>query len=378
MLAGSDSENMKTSNFLKNLLVLALTSLVVGGCAGGSDSASTPTLTISDQAAFEPASGSSSLTLTVTLSAASSQAVTVNYATSNGTASSGTDYTLASGTLTFAAGETSKPIAVTMLSDTPYDERDETFTVTLSTPTGATLARSQATATIVDKVVNSDTGITTCANATVNTLTCPQAGFEQQDAESGLDNTNNNNSDGRAGFSFTKLDSNGTVLAASAPAWSCVRDEITGLVWEIKTDDGGLRDRDNTFGWYNPDNSVNGGNAGSIYGVGVCSGAISCNTSAYVTAVNAAGLCGASDWRMPTAEELLSLNDYGTTSAPGIDTAYFNDVVITNSLTFWASDTSASDATNAWVVDYAIGSAGNSSIGSKTSLPSLVRLVRKP
>ncbi len=371
---------MKRNDVSKFILVFAL--LLAGGCGGGGGQPATlpptPTLTISDQVGFEPTSGSGTFTLVATLSSASTQSVTVNYATSNGSATAGADYTQANNTLTFAAGETSKTILVTVLADTPNDERDETFTVTLSSPSGATLARSQATATIVDKVVNPDTGSTTCANATVNTLTCPQAGFDQQDAESGHDNTNNDNSDGRAGFSFTKLDSNGNDLIASEPTWSCVRDNVTGLVWEIKINDGGLRDRDNTFGWYNPDSSTNGGNAGDVSGGGVCTGSISCNTNAYVAAVKAAGLCGANDWRMPTAEELLTLADYGVLTPPGIDTTYFNDLVISGSLTYWASESSASNTANAWVVDFAIGSAGNSSAGSKTSLPSLVRLVRKP
>lgn len=354
------------------LLLLLLT-----GCGGGGSGDSSPKLSIADQAGFEPTSGSGSLTLIVSLSASSNQTVTVNYATASGTATAGSDFTPSSGTLTFSAGETQKQIVVELLSDTPGDERDEVFTVTLSSPGGATLGRSQATATIVDMVVRPDTGITTCANGTSNTLTCPQTGFEQQDAETGRDFTHNDNSDGRAGFSFSKLDSNGNPLAANASSWSCVRDEETGLIWEIKTDDNGLRDRDNTYAWYNPDGAANGGNAGSQTG-GSCTGGINCNTAAYVAAVNAAGLCGANDWRMPTAEELLSIHDYGAITPPGIDTTYFNDLSIVNSLTYWASESDASTPALAWVVDYAIGSGGNSSVGDKGSLPSLVRLVRKP
>lgn len=369
---------MKIFNYFKYLIVIPLSTTLTSGC-GGKDSGQSgpPTISISNQAGFEPLTGSGTLSLAISLSAASSQAVTVNYATTDVTAIAGADYTQASGTLAFAAGETSKTIDVTLLADTPNNERDETFIVTLSAPSGATLARTQATATIIDKVVNPDTGITTCANAVSNTLACPQAGFDQQDAESGLDNTSNNNSDGRAGFNYTKLDSNGNPVASSATSWSCVRDETTGLVWELKTNDGGLRDFSNTFGWYNPDSASNGGNAGGSGG-GICTGGISCNTSAYVSAVNAAGLCGASDWRMPTTEELMSLHDYGTVTAPGIDTSYFNDVSISTSLTYWTSETDAANTSLAWVVDYAIGSAGDNSTGSKTSLPSLVRLVRKP
>lgn len=348
-----------------------------GGGSGGETPPAQPTLSIADQAGFEPASGTGTLNLVVTLSPVSNASVTVNYETTDATSTADVDFSSASGTLTFLAGETQKNIAIQLLSDATGDERDETFRVTLSDPSGAILARSQAIATIVDIVVRPDTGITTCANATSNGLTCPQTGFDQQDAESGRDNTHNDGSDGRAGFSFTKLDSGGNDLAAAASSWSCIRDEVTGLIWEIKTNDGGLRDRDNTYAWYNADSTANGGNAGSPTG-GTCSGGINCNTSAYLAAVNAAGLCGASDWRIPTTEELLSINDYGTITPPGIDTAYFNDIVISGPLTYWASESDASAPAHAWVVDFAIGSAGNSSVAEKASYPGLVRLVRTP
>lgn len=83
----------------------------------------------------------------VTLSAASGAPVTVQYATALGTATPGSDFQTASGTLTFAPGETSKPIQVAALGDTD-PELDEAFTVTLTSPTNAALARAQATATI--------------------------------------------------------------------------------------------------------------------------------------------------------------------------------------------------------------------------------------
>jgi hypothetical protein len=168
-----------------------------------------------------------------------------------------------------------------------------------------------------------DTGITRCGDATRNDLPCPVSGFPGQDAESGRDVTHNDNSDGHAGFSFTKLDGNGNPLPASASSWTCVRDHVTGLIWEVKTDDGGLRDKDWTYTWYNPDSSSNGGNAGVQNG-GACVGS-GCDTYAYVQAVNAQGLCGARDWRMPTKEELHSLVNYSIPccSWPTIDSAYF-------------------------------------------------------
>ena len=83
----------------------------------------------------------------VTLSRAASGAVTVDYATSDGTARAGEDYAAASGTLTFAAGETAKTVAVAVLDDA-VDEGEESFTLTLSSPSGAVIADGSATGTI--------------------------------------------------------------------------------------------------------------------------------------------------------------------------------------------------------------------------------------
>ncbi len=78
------------------------------------------------------------------------RAVTVKWATADGTATAGKDYTAGSGTLSFAANETSKTVAVTLLGD-ELAESNETFAVNLSAPTGATLADAQAVGTIVEK-----------------------------------------------------------------------------------------------------------------------------------------------------------------------------------------------------------------------------------
>ena len=82
----------------------------------------------------------------VTLGRASSQTVTVDYATSDGTATAGSDYTAGSGMLSFAAGETAKTVSVAVLDDS-HDEGEETFTLTLSNPSGGNAWLSDATAT---------------------------------------------------------------------------------------------------------------------------------------------------------------------------------------------------------------------------------------
>ncbi len=138
-------------------LSLALSSpsgaTIARGTATGTivnDDVAPPTLSIADASFAEgsaaaPGQGS----FTVTLSKASASAVTVQFATANGTAIAGSDYVARSGTLTFAAGETTKTIAVAAIGDSTV-EADEGFTVVLSNPTGATIARGTATATIVN------------------------------------------------------------------------------------------------------------------------------------------------------------------------------------------------------------------------------------
>ena len=110
-----------------------------------------PSLSIDSPSVAEGDSGSASLEFTVSLGAASGRQVTVGYADAGtGTASSGTDYTaLASGTLTFAAGETAKTLTVTVTGD-ETSEPDETVVVTLSSPANAVLGTASGTGTITD------------------------------------------------------------------------------------------------------------------------------------------------------------------------------------------------------------------------------------
>ena len=104
-----------------------------------------PAISVSD-ATVQEAEGAV-LVFTATLSHASSRTVTVDYATSDGTAQAGSDYTAASGTLTFNAGDTSQTVSVTVLTDSD-DESQETLTLTLSNPSHATLDDATGTGTI--------------------------------------------------------------------------------------------------------------------------------------------------------------------------------------------------------------------------------------
>ena len=104
-----------------------------------------PAISVSD-ATVQEAEGAA-LVFTATLSHASSRTVTVDYATSDGTAVAGSDYSAASGTLTFNAGDTSQTVHVTVLTDSE-DESQETLTLTISNPSQATLDDGTGTGTI--------------------------------------------------------------------------------------------------------------------------------------------------------------------------------------------------------------------------------------
>lgn len=108
-----------------------------------------PTVSVGDATVTEGNTGTVNATFTVTLSRASNVNVTVAYATGNGGATAGSDYRAASGTLTFAPGETTRTITVPVIGDRT-GEPDETFVVNLSGPTNATIADGQGVGTIAD------------------------------------------------------------------------------------------------------------------------------------------------------------------------------------------------------------------------------------
>lgn len=114
--------------------------------AGGNP---TPTLSINDVSIVEGNTGESNAAFTVRRTGLATETTTVNYATTNGTATAGSDYEAASGTLTFAPGENSKTINVKVFGDTTT-EANETFFVNLSTPTNGDITRGQATGTILN------------------------------------------------------------------------------------------------------------------------------------------------------------------------------------------------------------------------------------
>jgi hypothetical protein len=116
--------------------------------------ATLPAITIATPAAVSPTAAGATLAFVVSLDQPSTSAVTVDYATADGTAVAGTDYSATTGTLTFAAGQTTQTIDVPVLLD-PNITGTVTFTVDLSSPSGnALLDGGQATGTITDLPVS--------------------------------------------------------------------------------------------------------------------------------------------------------------------------------------------------------------------------------
>jgi len=125
-----------------------------------------PSLSIDDVTVVEGNSGTTNAVFTVTLSAASGQTVTVNYATADGTATQPADYTSTSGTLTFAPGQTTRTITVPVIGET-VPEANETFFVNLSGATNATISDNQGVGTITNDDVPVTVSPGTVPNGTV-------------------------------------------------------------------------------------------------------------------------------------------------------------------------------------------------------------------
>ncbi len=253
-----------------------------------------------------------------------------------------------------------------------------TFTLTVNDGNGGTMTDSVTVVVQDDQVVRptptgklNDTGITQCGDYAFDSSGHTPDGHTHsnqqdcnllsdtendpipagQDGYTGRDATHNDNSDGHAGFSFTKLDKFGKPLADQSAdyattQWACVKDNVTGLIWEVKTDDYTLHDKDWEYTWYEPDNTKNGGGSAGTRNGGTCRGSTECDTLSYVQTVNTMGWCGANTWRLPTADELTGI----ATFAPG--SYVFNADYFPNQVPqAWSSSPAAvDDGDYAWYV----------------------------
>ncbi|HCU57142.1 MAG TPA: hypothetical protein DF984_02775, partial [Anaerolineaceae bacterium] len=156
-----------------------------------------------------------------------------------------------------------------------------------------------------------DTGQTRCYDVAGNIITCPSPGqpFYGQDANYSINP-----------MSYTKLDGNGNALPDSATSWVMVRDNVSGLIWEMKSGKDGVKnyndphDADNTYTWHDPADP-NPGTPGE-----------GTDTESFIKALNDALYGGHNDWRMPSHKELAFLINYDIPNpGPTISTEYFPD-----------------------------------------------------
>ena len=145
----------------------------------------------------------------------------------------------------------------------------------------------------------------------------------------------------------------GATLRYQDNADGTVTDLNTGLMWELKTDDSGIHDKDNTYTWSEA-------------------------FSVFIAGVNSAEFAGYTDWRLPNAKELQSIVNYGNW-APTIGEAtvggFGTGAPFTNTVSdsYWSSTTNAAITDNAWYVYFLRGTVNQI---SKTSNNYYVRCVR--
>ncbi len=213
-----------------------------------------------------------------------------------------------------------------------------------------------------------DTGVTRCRAPDAGDTLCASA--PGQDAHAGRDalaaaGQLTKTGNGPGGFDFTKLGASGLPLGvqnqpwakngteAAGTIWHCVRDNHTGLVWEVKTNTASdLHYGQNTYSWYSSDMATNGLVMGSQNG-GVCSQS-ACDTQAFAQQVNTEKLCGLSNWRLPSPVELLSIVDQRRINPP-VDTAFFPNLSFN---AYWTNQTQAQYADAAWYVYFTAGDNG--------------------
>jgi len=162
---------------------------------------------------------------------------------------------------------------------------------------------------------------------------------------------------------FVKLSSEGEILDFESSNWSCVLDQKTSLIWEVKGETEGLQYTMNTYTWFDGDT----GRKNNMYSKN-CYWGEGCNTQSFVDDINEAQLCSYSNWRLPTRDELKTIiNYYGDDIL--IDLDFFPN---TQKETYWTSMTAKDNPSLAYEIPFFYGG----SIVREKSIDTYIRLVR--
>jgi len=165
---------------------------------------------------------------------------------------------------------------------------------------------------------------------------------------------------------YVKIAHSGKALDDTVASWECVEDKSSKLTWEVKQNDGGIRDRDHSYSWLT---EIEGRREGISNG-GRCKGNVSCDTNSYAHAMNKQTLCGYSDWRLPTRAELETLVEYRNNPAEAtINKQYFPEAIPS---WYWTSTENNNREGYAWYVLFRNGVALN----DLKERPKHIRLVR--
>lgn len=222
-----------------------------------------------------------------------------------------------------------------------------------------------------------DTGVTECFDNT-GVIDCGSEQFPSQDADHGRDSVADvidKSGQGPQAFDFTKFDERGDELDdQNGQVFSCVRDNFTGLIWEVKTEIAvpqfsTLRGAEN---YYSYDDSATA--------LSSCPSNIACGLDTYISDVNQSAYCGANNWRLPSYMELLSIMNYQDLNddflLPREFFPYSPNRAALGHKFFWTANGSAESGGDLlrWVLDLSTGD--DSAI--LPSKPAYILLVRTP
>lgn len=235
-----------------------------------------------------------------------------------------------------------------------------------------------------------DTGVVNCYDISAE-IPCGDESYPRQDGDGGRDSVVQylrKIGKGEKAFDFTKLDQFGDELADTANEFSCVRDNVTGLIWELKEPvitpppASTLRAANNRYSFVNT-NAGNGDEAGvPAPASSTCPSAENCGIEVYVEEVNETAYCGGANWRLPTLEELMSIADFSRIGENHLlDPAFFRfepDHSVQNNMFYWTTQTSAEGGggISAWVFD--IRNGNDNTLPKQQNQLGYVRLVRSP